>query len=128
MTSLNSNIGQKIFATGNKKGVANDDNISITLNVEKSGIYLLQFFVCHCGADSITKPNACWEVNFEIAYSRRLLNIPISCAWDNTNTVIALGSFEAGTCNFAFKNRTGIKTDSMYMSTVGVIAYLLKSV
>ena len=129
LKETSSNIGQRIFTADDKKGVINNDSIAVALNVKKSGIYLLQFFVCHCGADSITKPNAYWEINFEAAYSgRKFLNIPVSGAWDNTNIVNTLENLESGTHNFTFKNQTGATTSSEYLTRAGVVAYLLKSV
>ena len=83
------------------------------------------FNVCHCGADNgAIKAGACWSVSGPgvNTTARDSLNIPISKAWDDSNSVCMISALYEGNNEYKFTNHTGIATNAEYNSAFNIFS------
>ena len=83
------------------------------------------FNVCQCGADNgAIKVGAYWSVSGPgvNTTARDLLNIPISKAWDNSNSVCIVSKLYKGNNEYKFTNQTGTATNAEYNSEFNILS------
>lgn len=115
------------------KGLATDATIdSYGITIPRQGLWQVCFALAHCGANSLTKVNASWQVvlvkgntsNARTPYdnSRSVIKIPVGGTWDAVSSVYEIFELEPAIYYGKFTNLSGGATDNAYNSRIVISA------